>query len=125
MIKTLKLAVLFLTVVGVSTMVIPAYSLEKAEQQATTSISGEVASVDLVKSTVTINQLKDAATNTYEKIVILVAPDTKILKGDVALKLSELKSGDNIKAESTSDASGKSKVTSIIVEVKKEAAPIK
>jgi len=123
--KIIKLVVIFLVVVGVAAGVaVPVYSQEKAEQSAVTSVSGEVVSVDLVKSIVVVKQLKDPVASTYEDVTVSVSPETKVLKGDATLKLSDLKVGDKVKVKSTIDASGASKVVSIAVETK-EIAPAK
>jgi len=121
--KIIKLAVIFFTVVGVVGAAVPVYAQEKMEQPAI-SASGEVVSVDPVKSIVVIKQLKDPVANIYENVTVSVSPETKVLKGDAALKLSDLKVGDKVKVKSTIDASGASKVVSIAVETK-EAVPAK
>ncbi|MCX5667023.1 MAG: hypothetical protein NTY34_01755, partial [Candidatus Omnitrophica bacterium] len=109
---------------GVVGVVAPVYSQEKAEQSAVTSVSGEVVSVDLVKSAVVIKQLKDPVAMTYENVTVPVSSETKVLKGDAALKLSDLKIGDKVNVKSTIDASGASKVISVAVETK-ETVPVK
>ena len=119
MVKGMKLALVLLVVVGVVGIVVPAFSQEKVEQPAATSVSGEVVSVDLVKSNVVVKQIKDPVTGTYENQTIAVLPETKVSKGDVALKLSELKAGDKVTVKYTTDAKGKQKVESIAVEVQK------
>jgi len=118
MVKGMKLALILLVVVGVVGIVVPAFSQEKVEQPAVTSIAGEIVSVDLVKSAVVIKQIKDPAAGTYENQTISVLPETKVTKGDVALKLSELKAGDKVTVKYITDASGKQKVESVAVEVK-------
>ena len=123
MVKMIRLAVIFLTVVGVVGAAIPVYAQEKTEQPAISG-TGEVVSVDTVKSIVVVKQLKDPVANTYENVTMSVSPETKVLKGDAALKLSDLKVGDKVKVKSTIDASGASKVVSIAVETK-EIAPAK
>jgi hypothetical protein len=115
MVKVIKLAVIFLAVVGMAGVALPVYAQEKAEE-GITSVSGEVVSVDQIKSEVVVKQLKDAVANTYENVTILVLPETKIFRGDATLKLSDLKIGDKVEVGSTKDASGASKVVSIIVE---------
>jgi len=118
MVRGMKLALVLLIVVGVAGVVSPVYSQEKTEQQIVTSVSGEVVSVDLVKSEVVVKQLKDAVTSTYENTTFVVALETKIQKGDANLKLSDLKAGDKITVKYTSDVSGKQKIESISLEVK-------
>lgn len=124
MVKVMRLAVVLLTIVGVVGFTIPAYCQEKIEQQATTSVSGEIVSVDLVKLTIVVKHLKDPITNTYEDITISVLPETELVKRDVALTFSDLKVGDKVIIESISDVSGESKVVSITVETE-EVAPVK
>ncbi len=68
-----------------------------------------------------IKQLIDVAANTYKDADIAVLPETKIIRGDAALTLSELNAGDKVEVESKIDASGKSKVTAITVEPKEAA----
>jgi len=101
---------------------LPVFAQEQAAPQVT-SVSGEVVSVDLVKSEVVVKQLKDAVTSTYNNTTFAVAPETKIAKGDATLKLSDLKAGDKVTVKYTTDVSGKQKVESIAVEVK-EVAPV-
>jgi len=117
MVKVMKLALVCLAVVGLVGVALPVYAQEKAGQEVI-SVSGEVVSVDLVKSEVVVKQLKDAVTSTYGNTTFKVAPETKITKGDATLKLSDLKAGDNVTVKSTVDALGKQKVESIAVEVK-------
>lgn len=123
--KVMELAVILFAVVGMIGVVVPAYSqVEKTEQQLATSVSAEVVSVDLEKSVVVIKKVKDPVAKTYENQTISVLPETKILKGDVVLKLSELKAGDKVTVKYTADALGKWKVESISVEVS-ETVPVK
>ena len=118
MVRVMKLALVLLIVAGVAGVVVPVYSQEKTEQQIAASVPGEVVSVDLVKSEVVVKQLKDAVTSKYENTTFVVAPETKIQKGDANLKLSDLKAGDKIIVKYTSDLLGKQKVESISLEVK-------
>jgi uncharacterized membrane protein len=122
--KAMKFAVVLFAVVGMVGVVMPAYSQEKTEQQLVTSVLAEVASVDLEKSTVVIKTVKDPVLKTYENQTISVLPETKVLKGDVVLKPSDLKAGDKVTVKYTADALGKWKVESISVEVA-EAVPAK
>lgn len=119
MVRGIKLTLVFLAVVGMVGVVVPAFSQEKVEQPAVTLVSGEVVSVDLVKSTVVIKQIKDPVSGTYENQVISVLPETKVTKGDSALKLSDLKAGDMVSVKYATDALAVQKVESISVEVKK------
>ncbi len=119
MVRGIKLVLVLLVVAGVAGVVVPAFSQEKVEQPAVTSVSGEVVSVDLVKSTVVIKQIKDPVSGAYENQVISVLPETKVTKGDAALKLSDLKAGDKVLVKYITDAQGAQKVESISVEVKK------
>lgn len=123
MIKLMRLALVFIAVVGMAGVVLPAYGQEKVEQNAT-SISGEIVSVDLVKSEVVVKQLKDAVSSTYINTTFSIAPETKILKEDSALKLPDLKAGDKVTVKYVIDAAGKQKVESVSVE-NKEVAVVK
>jgi hypothetical protein len=123
MVKAMKFALVCLAVVGMVGVAFSVYAQGAVEQKAI-SVSGEVVSVDLVKSEVVVKQLKDAVTSTYESTTFAVAPETKIQKGDATLKLSDLKAGDKVTVKSTADALGKQKVESIAVEIK-EVAPVK
>ena len=123
MVKVMKLALVCLAVVGLVGVAVPVFAQEKAEPQVT-SVSGEVVSVDLVKSEVVLKQLKDVVASTYGNTTFAVAPETKITKGDVTLKLSDLKAGDKVTVKYTADVLGKQKVESIAVETK-EVAPVK
>lgn len=117
--KALRIAVVMFLVVGVVGVVVPVYSqTEKTEQPIVTSVSNEVVSVDLVKSEVVVKQLKDVVTGTYENTTFVIAPETKIQKGDAALRLSDLKAGDKVTVKYTPDVLGKQKVESISLEVK-------
>lgn len=115
MVKTMKFALVCLAVIGLAGVAVPVFAQEKAEPQITL-VSGEVVSVDLVKSEVVVKQLKDAGAGTYENTTFAVAAETKIQKGDTTLKLSDLKAGDKVTVKSTADASGKQTVESIAVE---------
>ena len=121
--KVTKLAVILCAMVVMAGMVVLAYSQEKAEPQLAASVSSEVVSVNVDNSTVDIKTIKDAVTKTYENQTIYVLPETKILKGEVVLKLSDLKAGDKATVKYITDALGKSKVESISVEIT-EAAPV-
>ena len=119
----MKLALVCLAVVGLVGVAVPVFAQEKAEPQVT-SVSGEIVSVDLVKSEVVVKQLKDVVTSTYTNTTFSVAAETKITKGDVTLKLSDLKAGDKVTVKYTTDVLGKQKVESIAVETK-GVAPVK
>ena len=123
MVRVMKFAVVCLAVAGMVGVALPVYAQEAAGEKAI-SVSGEVVSADLVKSEVVVKQLKDAVTNTYVNTTFSVAPETKISKGDVILKLSDLKAGDKVIVKYTTDVLGKQKVESIAVEIK-EVAPVK
>lgn len=119
MVKRITFVMALCAVVGMAGVVVPAFSQEKAEQRAVTSVSGEVVSVDLVKSTVSIKQVKDLIAGTYENQSISVLPEVKITKDDVAMKLADLKAGDTITVQYATDVMGKQVVESAAVEVKK------
>ncbi len=114
--KILKFAVIILVVVGMAGVVVPAYSQDKTEQQPAVSVSAEVVSINVEKSTVEIKTIKDVVAKTYENQTISVVPETKILKGDVVLKLSDLKAGDKVAVKYTTDILGGLKAESIAVE---------
>jgi len=123
MVKVMRFAVICLVVVGLVGVMAPVFAEEKAEPQVT-SVSGEVVSVDLVKSEVVVKQLKDMVTSTYENTTFSIASETKINKGDVILKLSDLKAQDKVTVKYTANVSGKQNVASISVAVQ-EAIPAK
>ncbi len=110
--KRVRVVVLFLAVVGMVGVVVPAYCVEEAkqEQQVSDSVSGEVVSVDVDKSTVTIRQLQDASTGIYQKADVAVSPETNISKGDAVLKLSDLKAGDQVTVKYVTGTTGEKKV---------------
>ncbi|MCX5666620.1 MAG: hypothetical protein NT036_06280 [Candidatus Omnitrophica bacterium] len=118
MVKTTMFILILFVALGVVGVVAPVYSQEKVEQSAVTLVSGEVVSVDLVKSAVIIKQIKDPVAGIYENQSIPVLPETKITKGDAGLKLSDLKAGDKVSVKCVADDKGKQKVESISVEVK-------
>ncbi|PIP21105.1 MAG: hypothetical protein COX40_01145 [Candidatus Omnitrophica bacterium CG23_combo_of_CG06-09_8_20_14_all_40_11] len=124
MVKVMKVALVCLAVVALVGVAVPVFAQEKAQTAQVTSVSGEVVSVNLVKSEVVVKQLKDAVTSTYGNTTFAVAPETKIAEGDATLKLSDLKAGDKVTVEYTTDVLGKQKVESIAVETK-EVAPVK
>ena len=111
---------IFLLVMGTAAVSIyaqeKATTTEKKAEPQEALISGEVVSVDLDKSVVVVKEAKDGVIGIYENINLTVSPETKIVKGKTALKLSELKAGDKVKVESSSDKTGTSKVVSITVE---------
>jgi len=121
--KIMKLALVCLVVLGLVGITLPVYA-QGAVEEKVTSVSGEIVSVDLVKSEVVVKQLKDVVTSTYTNTTFSVAPETKITKGDVTLKLSDLKVGDKVTVKYTTDVLGKQKVESITVTVQ-EKAPAK
>jgi len=121
MVKVMKLALVCLAVVGLVGVAVPVFAQEKTEPQVI-SVSGEVVSVDLVKSEVVVKQLKDVVTSTYTNTTFSIAPETKITKGDATLKLSDLKVADKVTVKYTTDVLGKQKVESIAVETKEVAA---
>ena len=123
MVRVIKFAIVCLAVVGLVGVAVPVFSQEKAEPQVT-SVSGEIVSVDLVKSEVVVKQLKDVVTGTYTNTTFSVASETKMTKGDATLKLSDLKAGDKVTVEYAVDVLGKQKVESITVAVQ-EAVPDK
>lgn len=117
------LAVVMFVVTGMAVISIPAYSQQQAEQQQiANSVSAEVVLVDTEKSTLEIKTVKDAVAKTYENQTISVLPETKIIKGDAVLKLSELNVGDKVIVKYTSDTLGKWIVESIRVKTM-EVAP--
>ena len=122
--KVMKLAFVCLAVVGLVGVAVPVFAQEKAQTAQVTSVSGEIVSVDLVKSEVAVKQLKDVVTSTYTNTTFSVASETKMTKGDATLKLSDLKAGDKVTVKYTTNALGKQKVESIAVETK-ELAPVK
>ena len=115
--KIIRLTVACLVVLGIAGAVIPLYAQVKVEEKAV-SISGEVVSVDLVKSEIVVKQLKDAVTSAYENTAISISTETKIQKGELALKLSDLKAGDKVMVAYASDAEGMQQVKSIEVMAK-------
>lgn len=115
MVKMIKLAVIFLAVIGMTGIALPVYAQEKTEE-GIALVSGDVDSIDLVKSEVVVKQLKDVVAGTYENIVYSVAPETKIQKEGSVLKLSDLKAGDKVTIKYAAGALGKQKAKSIIVE---------
>jgi hypothetical protein len=118
------LAMVMFVVVGMSGIAIPAYSQQQTEQQQlVNSVSTEVISVDLAKSTLTIKASEDAVTKTNGNQTISVLPETKIIKGDVILQLSEIQVGDKVTVKYTADTLGNWKVESISMETA-EAAPV-
>ena len=123
MVRVIKFALVYLAVVGLVGVAVPVFAQEKAEPQVT-SVSGEIVSVDLVKSEVVVKQLKDVVTSVYTNTTFSVASETKMTKGDATLKLSDLKAGDKVTVKYTTDVLGKQKVESIAVEVK-EVVPAK
>jgi len=121
--KIMKFALVCLVVLGLVGITLPVYA-QGAVEEKVTSVSGEIVSVDLVKSEVVVKQLKDVVTSTYTNTTFSIAPETKITKGDVTLKLSDLKVGDKVTVKYTTDVLGKQKVESITVTVQ-EKAPAK
>ncbi|MCX5698797.1 MAG: hypothetical protein NTX01_03785 [Candidatus Omnitrophica bacterium] len=123
MVKVMRFAVICLVVVGLVGVIVPVFAQEKVEPQVT-SVSGEVVSVDLVKSEVVVKQLKDMVTSTYENTTFSIASETKINKGDIILKLSDLKAQDKVAVKYATNVLGKQNVESITVAVQ-EAIPAK
>lgn len=113
MVRTAKLILVCLVIMGVGGINFSICAQEKLEEQVA-SISGEVVSADLAKSEVVVKQL---VADTYKSMPFAVSSETKIQKGSVSLELSDLKAGDKVTVKYTIDTLGKQKVESITVEV--------
>lgn len=118
----MKIAVVFLALVAIAAAMVPVFAQEKADKQIST-VSGEVVSADLEKSVLIVKQVTDATANTYENKTILVSPETKILKGEVVLKLTDLKSGEKVTVGCVSDSLGKLTAENIAIEAA-EVTPV-
>ncbi|MCM8788029.1 MAG: hypothetical protein NC935_08290 [Candidatus Omnitrophica bacterium] len=117
MVKVMKPTIVCLAVFGLAGLAGLVFAQEKLETQVS-SVSGEVVSVNLVKSEVVIKYLKDITTSTYENLTFKVAPEAKISKDDISLKLSDLKVADRVTVKYTTDTEGTKKVESVTVETK-------
>lgn len=115
----MRKVLMFVMLLAAATLVMgmsAVYSQEKIEQPAANSVSAEVVAVNAEKSTLDVKVLKDAATQTYESQAIAVLPETKIIKADAVLKLSDLTAGDKVVITSVKNAYGAMTVESINVE---------
>jgi len=83
-----------------------------------TSNSGEIIAVDAEKSTVGLRQRPTADPNLFFDVVLAVPPAARILKGNVDVKLSELKVGDQVMVRCVTDSVGRLTVESITVQAK-------
>lgn len=94
-----------------------AYSQEQAvPMQISYFATAKVLSVNLDSSTVLLETVNDPYTKNYETKTISVTPETKILNGDVAMKLSDLKIGDKVMVKYSADSSTEWKIESISVQ---------
>jgi len=102
-----RLMVLIISVAIVAS-VIPAYSQEVVPEQAAVNsktVSGQIASVDLEKSALTLKTM-DTATGIEKDESIQVMPETEIVSGNVTIKLSDLKADDKVEVGYTVDQTG-------------------
>lgn len=120
MVKLTAIAAFLLVTAGMVGVALPAYSQEKTGRQQVISVSGEIVSVDLAKSTVVVKTIKDAVTGTYEEIALSVLPETKLAQGDTSLKLSDLKAGDKVTVDYVKDVAGKLVPKSISVKTQEK-----
>lgn len=90
-------AVIMFVVLGIAGAVMPIYSQEEEELRLDTAyITAEVVSVSLNKSTMVVKLVQDEFAKTYDYRTILITDETEIKKGNAVLKLSGIKSGDNV-----------------------------
>ena len=102
-----RLMVLIISV-AIAASVIPAYSQEALPEQAAVNsktVSGQIASVDLEKSALTLKTM-DAVTGIEKDENIQVMPETAIVSGNVTIKLSDLKADEKVEVGYTVDQTG-------------------
>ena len=102
---------------AVMASVMPAYGQEAMPEQAevvNNTVSGEVVSVDLEKSALTL-QTTDMATGAKKNEDIQLMSGTGILSGNVSLGLSDLKVGDEVEVEYSVDETGNLQASIITV----------
>lgn len=84
--------------------VVPVSAQQQAAVDLTAVVKGEVVSVDAANSAVVVKQTIDAAVNAVsENVTLTVVSETKVVKGDVSLKLADLKAGDKVEAKVVKD----------------------
>ncbi|GEM_PF-4148611 len=85
-----------------------AFSQEQQEEAVlnTKEVSGQISAVDTAASTLTVKQIGDAATQTYEDIIISVKDITMIEKNYEKIDIAALAAGDEVTAEYTTDVEG-------------------
>lgn len=89
------------------------FSQEEGESAFTKMLSGEVVSVDSKNSAIDIKQLKDEEALTYETITIYADNSTSIERDYETVILKEIKAGDEVTVEYTSDETGKNIASAI------------
>ncbi len=110
-------ALIAVAAIGVA---VPTYSQEQMEQQAAIvePVVGQIASIDIDKAVVAVKQSKPVENDVevYENVNVEIMPDTKILREDTVLSLSDLKVGDGIIVQYTVDEAGNPMVSTVTVE---------
>ena len=102
-----KVVFLIVLVLGLS-VVMPVCRAQGIENQSATTFSGVVVSVDIDKSTVTVESSMT--------IVFPISPDTKLTKDIYGISLSGIKVGDYVTVGYYEGDEGPSKVLSLSVE---------
>lgn len=96
-------------------MVLPvAFSQEEEEVVSPLKeVAGTIVSVNLEKSTIVVEYLKDEATNTYDEVTVNVDASTVIERNNEAISLAELIAGNEVKIKCTTDENGKNIASNI------------
>jgi len=83
--------------------VLPAHAQQQVTVDVTAVVKGEVVSVDAANGAVVVKKALDAVKTVSENVTLSVSSETKIVQGDVSLKLADLKAGDKVEAKVVKD----------------------
>jgi hypothetical protein len=130
MIKGLRFLLGLIIVIAVFSTILPViYSQEETElmmpaEEELMTISGEIVSVDLEKSSVVIKYIDDYTTGTFKELAISVDATTNIEREYTALTITDLKAQDAVLVEYAVDANGNNMAKNILVGIAAETEPV-
>lgn len=84
-------------------VVIPVFAQQQVTLDVTALVKGEVVSVDAASGAVVVKKVMDVVKAVSENVTLSITSETKIVKGDVSLKLADLKVGVEIEAKVVKD----------------------
>lgn len=97
----------------------PKETVMPEEENSIKELSGEVSSVDVANSTLTIKYLKDETTKTLGEVTVTADENTLIEKDGLNSSLSDLLSGEKVNIEYVATKDGKNIASSVEIETQK------